>query len=89
LVAVQLLLGGGAWVANWGMPSGLIPEAWQSAEPLRARSVGNALVVTGHVVLGMLILGASVVLAIEAGAVGRAATVRGVRDELASERAFA
>jgi hypothetical protein len=37
----------------------------------------------------MLILGASVVLAIEAGAVGRAATVRGVRDELASERAFA
>lgn len=89
LVAVQLLLGGGAWVASWGLPSGLIPEAWQSLEPLRARSVGNAVVVTGHVVLGMLILGASVVLAIEAGAIGRIATVRGVSKGLASERAFA
>ena len=89
LVVIQLLLGGGAWVASWGMPSGLMPEAWQSVEPLRARSVGNALVVTGHVVLGMMILGAAVVLAIEAGAVGRAATGRGVREGLASERAFA
>jgi heme a synthase len=89
LVAVQLLLGGGAWVVNWGVPSGLIPEAWQSAEPLRARSVAGAAVVTGHVVLGMLILGASVVLAIESGAIGRAIGMRGVRDAVGSERAFA
>lgn len=86
VVLAQLLLGAGAWVANWGMPAGILPEAWQSAEPLRARSVVNAVVVTGHVVLGMLILGASVVLAIEAGAIRRAA---GTRQGLASTRAFA
>jgi hypothetical protein len=59
------------------------------AEPLRARSVGNALVVTGHVVLGMLILGASVVLAIEAGAVDGASAGRRAREGIASKRAFA
>ena len=67
LVAVQLVLGAGAWVANWGVPGDLVPEAWMPAQPLVARSVWSAAVVTGHVVLGMMILGASVVLAIEAG----------------------
>jgi cytochrome c oxidase assembly protein subunit 15 len=86
LVIVQLLLGVGAWVANWGVPSGMLPESWQWSEPLRARSVGTAAVVTGHVVLGMLILGASVVLAIRSGAVGGAAAAR---EGLASGRAFA
>jgi cytochrome c oxidase assembly protein subunit 15 len=89
LVAVQLLLGAGAWVANWGLPSGLLPESWQWSEPLRARSVGNAAVVTGHVVLGMLILAASVVLAIKAGAIGDAAAGRDAGDGLSSGRAFA
>lgn len=81
LVVLQLLLGAGAWVANWGIPAGVLPESWRWSEPLRARSIGNAAVVTGHVVLGMLILAASVVLAIRAGAVGDA-TAR-------EERAFA
>jgi len=90
LVVVQLALGAGAWVANWGLPAGLLPESWQWSEPLRARSVSSAAVVTGHVLLGMLILAASVVLAIEAGAIGaRAAAGRHVGDELASGRAFA
>jgi len=88
-VIVQFLLGCGAWVANWGVPSGILPEAWQLAEPLRARSVGNAVVVTGHVVLGMLILGASVVLAIEAGAVDGSSAGRRAREGIASKRAFA
>jgi cytochrome c oxidase assembly protein subunit 15 len=90
LVVVQLLLGAGAWVANWGVPSGMLPESWVSSEPLRARSIWNSAVVTSHVVLGMLILAASVVLAIEAGGLGRAGRGRrGARDGLASERAFA
>lgn len=86
LVILQLLLGAGAWVANWGVPSGVLPESWQWSEPLRARSVGNALVVTGHVVLGMLILAASVVLAIRAGGFSGSAPVR---EGLSSGRAFA
>jgi cytochrome c oxidase assembly protein subunit 15 len=62
LVVCQILLGCGAWVVSWGLPSGLLPASWQLTEPLRARSTSGALVVTGHVLLGMLILGASVVL---------------------------
>ena len=89
VVGLQLLLGTAAWVANWGMPSGLLPESWQLTEPLRARSGWNAVVVTGHVVLGMMILGASVVLTIEAGALGRLVTRRGGADAAAAGRAFA
>jgi cytochrome c oxidase assembly protein subunit 15 len=74
-VLLQLLLGAGAWVANWGVPSDLIPESWMPTEALRARSVWSAAVVTGHVVLGMFILGASVVLAIEAGGFARRSRV--------------
>jgi heme a synthase len=62
LVVCQILLGCGAWVVSWGLPSGLLPASWQLTEPLRARDTAGALVVTGHVLLGMLILGASVVL---------------------------
>lgn len=85
IVACQFLLGGGAWIANWGLPAGLLPEAWQSADARVARSAWAAMVTTGHVVLGMLILGGAVVLAILSGAFdrGRAADVP------AGERAFA
>ncbi len=89
VVGLQLLLGVAAWVANWGMPSGLLPESWQLTEPLRARSGWNAVVVTGHVVLGMMILGASVVLTIEVGALGRSVTRRGAAETAAAGRAFA
>jgi cytochrome c oxidase assembly protein subunit 15 len=84
-VACQFLLGGGAWIANWGLPHGLLPDAWQSADARVARSAWSAWVTTGHVVLGMLILGGSVVLAILSGGFdrGRAANVS------STERAFA
>jgi cytochrome c oxidase assembly protein subunit 15 len=91
----QMALGFGAWVVSWGLPSGLLPEAWRLSEPLRARSGWSAAVVTGHVVLGMLILGGSVVLAIESGGFGRslAAAVgdqrRNCGDAAAGPRAFA
>jgi len=67
LVGCQLLLGLGAWFVSWGVPSGVLPATWLPAEPIAARSPRGALVVTGHVVLGMLILGGSVALAIAAG----------------------
>lgn len=71
LVACQLALGVGAWFVSWGVPSGLLPAAWMPHEPLAARSGRGAAVVTGHVVLGMLILGGSVALAMATGLFAR------------------
>lgn len=69
LVACQIVLGAAAWLANWGVPDGWIGQifsAWVTS-PVEARSLWNASVVTGHVVLGMMIFGMSVVLAITCG----------------------
>lgn len=88
LVACQIVLGGGAWVAKYGMPSALVPESWRLAEPIAARSGGGAAIVTGHAVLGMLLLGASVALAIAAGAVARP-TARVAERRRAGAEAFA
>ena len=71
LVACQWALGLATWVVTWGVPGGMLPESWQFAEPLRARSGWGSAIVTGHVVLGMLILGASVVLALVCGVLER------------------
>jgi len=71
LVACQVLLGGAAWVANWGVPAvaqGTVLDAIAPAGPVVARSLQGSVVVTLHVVLGMAILAASVVLAIRSGA---------------------
>jgi cytochrome c oxidase assembly protein subunit 15 len=62
LVVGQVALGCGAWVVSWGLPSGILPDSWRLAGAIQARSPAGAAVVTGHVVLGMLILGAAVVL---------------------------
>lgn len=67
LVGCQLVLGGGAWVAKYGVPSAFVPESWRLAEPIVARSGSGAAIVTGHAVLGMLVLGAAVALAIACG----------------------
>jgi cytochrome c oxidase assembly protein subunit 15 len=91
LVGCQLALGSGAWIVNWGLPSGWLPESWQFSDPLVARSLWGAAVVTGHVVLGMMILGAGVVLAIVSGVLAPAeASARPAQaGEAAGERAFA
>jgi len=91
LVACQLALGGGAWVVNWGLPTGWLPASWTFSDPLLARSLWGATVVTGHVVLGMMILGAAVVLAIVAGVLNSSAsaTVRPQQADRLGERAFA
>jgi cytochrome c oxidase assembly protein subunit 15 len=73
LVVCQILLGCGAWVVSWGLPGGLLPESWQLSEAIRARSPWGAAVVTGHVLLGMGILGAAVVQWIVGGGLAAAA----------------
>ena len=71
LVLCQLALGAGAWMVSWGVPSGWLPAAWMPSEPLAARSPRGAAVVTGHVVLGMMILGGAVALATATGLFAR------------------
>lgn len=79
LVACQIILGAAAWLANWGVPDGWIGRifaAWVTS-PVEARSLWNASVVTGHVVLGMMIFGMAVVLAISCGQPERGNTAAG------------
>ena len=66
LVVCQLLLGGGTWVAKYGIPSAILPDSWRLADPIVARSGLGAVTVTAHAVLGMVILGIGVALAITA-----------------------
>jgi cytochrome c oxidase assembly protein subunit 15 len=71
LVCGQLGLGGAAWVAKYGIPSAFLPESWRLSDPIVARSGAGAAIVTGHAVLGMLILGAAVALALASGVLVR------------------
>jgi cytochrome c oxidase assembly protein subunit 15 len=90
LVGFQVALGFGAWVVNWGLPSGWLPASWSFSDPLVARSLWGATVVTGHVVLGMLILGAAVVLAIASGVLATTSvSAASLRVDQPRERAFA
>ena len=66
LVSCQLALGFGTWIAKYGVPSALLPDAWRMAEPIVARSGPGAVIVTAHAVLGMVILGVGVALALTA-----------------------
>jgi cytochrome c oxidase assembly protein subunit 15 len=86
LVACQIILGCGAWVVAWGLPSGLLPESWRLSEAIQARSAAGAAVVTGHVVLGMLILGGAVVLWLVSGGL-RGASQAGTDGLRAARRA--
>ncbi len=77
-VCSQVLLGFGAWVVSWGLPLGLLPDSVANRVPetavvVVARSGYSSLVVTGHVLIGMMILGASVVFCIVSGGLPNAA----------------
>jgi cytochrome c oxidase assembly protein subunit 15 len=90
VVVGQIVLGCAAWVVSWGLPSGLLPESWRLAGAIQARSMTGAAVVTGHVVLGMLILGGAVVLWLVSGGLRDAPPVRSGRMPAARrEGAFA
>lgn len=65
LVVLQLVLGGGAWVVKYSWPAGLFPESIAIAGWTNIAGGGTeALVVTGHVAMGSLILATSVLLAL-------------------------
>jgi cytochrome c oxidase assembly protein subunit 15 len=89
LVGCQIALGCGAWIVNWGLPSAWLPESWRLSEAMVARTAWGAAVVTGHVVLGMLILGAAVVLTIAAGGLAGRPTLGSRFEEAGGRRAFA
>ena len=65
-VTCQIALGLGTWVAKYGVPSAILPDSWRLADPVVARSGLGAVTVTAHAVLGMVILGVGVALAITA-----------------------
>ena len=80
-VCSQVLLGFGAWIVSWGLPLGLLPDALANRVPetnavVVARSSLSSLIVTGHVLIGMMILGASVVYCIVSGGLPEAAGVK-------------
>jgi len=75
LVACQLALGVGTWVAKYGLPSAILPDSWRLAEPIVARSGPGAVIVTAHAVLGMGILGVAVALALAAAGTAAASAV--------------
>jgi len=66
LVTCQLLLGVGTWISKYGVPSALLPDAWRLREAVVARADWGAATITAHAVLGMVILGVGVALAIRA-----------------------
>lgn len=66
LVTLQIVLGFGTWVAKYGVPSAIVPESWRLSEPVVARSGTSAVTVTSHALLGMLIFGVGVAMAIKA-----------------------
>jgi cytochrome c oxidase assembly protein subunit 15 len=76
VIGGQWMLGLATWAVKWGVPTGMLPQAWQFTDPLVARSASGAAIVTGHVLLGMLILGGSVVLAIVSGGFERIGVLR-------------
>jgi len=88
-VVAQVVLGCGAWVASWGLPSGLLPVDWQPTRAVVARSTSGAMIVTGHVLLGMAILGSSVVLWIIGGGLASPGDRRRLPGDVEMERAFA
>lgn len=88
LIVGQVALGCFAWVVSWGLPLGLLPDAVVAALPepatvLVARSGFSALIVTGHVLLGMMILAASVVLCLVSGGLPQSGAVRFVSERRA------
>ncbi|HEV3025552.1 MAG TPA: COX15/CtaA family protein [Pirellulales bacterium] len=66
LVGLQIALGCGAWVVNYGWPSWLADYRWAAGYVVRRESFLQASVTTAHVATGSLILAVAVVLALRA-----------------------
>ncbi|MEX2140735.1 MAG: COX15/CtaA family protein [Pirellulales bacterium] len=66
LVLVQVALGGGAWVVNYGWPSWLVDYPWAARWVINAQGHLQANLTTAHVAAGSLILGTSAMIALRA-----------------------
>ena len=65
LLFVQLALGAGAWVVNYGWPAAWFGNyAWAQEYTVTQESRTQALITTGHVATGSLILGTSLLVAL-------------------------
>tara|TARA_Y100000385_G_scaffold284922_1_gene343838 strand:- start:671 stop:1342 length:672 start_codon:yes stop_codon:yes gene_type:complete len=64
LVAVQIALGVGTWVANYGWPAILAWVPGSTGFLVRAKGFSDSIIVTSHVATGSLILALSVVLCV-------------------------
>jgi cytochrome c oxidase assembly protein subunit 15 len=64
LILVQLALGCGAWVVNYGWPAWLSEYRWAAGYVVARESAVQALVTTAHVATGSLILTTSLVIAL-------------------------
>jgi cytochrome c oxidase assembly protein subunit 15 len=64
LVLVQLALGCGAWVVNYGWPAWFSQYRWAAGYVVGDKSAMQALVTTAHVAVGSLILATSLVIAL-------------------------
>lgn len=64
LVLIQLLLGAGTWVLNYGWPNWLANQSWAAGFLVVQESQRQALVTTAHVATGSLILVTSLMIAL-------------------------
>ena len=64
LLAVQLCLGAGTWLTNYGPPAWLADNAWLGGYTVEAGSLLQTHITTAHVAVGSLILGTSLALAL-------------------------
>jgi cytochrome c oxidase assembly protein subunit 15 len=66
LIALQLLLGSGAWVTNYGWPTWFADRAWAARYTVTAEGPAQAIITTAHVAIGSLILVMAVLSALRA-----------------------
>ena len=85
LVALQLALGCGAWVVNYGWPAWLAEYSWAAGYVVRRESIMQATVTTAHVATGSLILAVAVVLALRTWRVKLGAEASGIRSQASGE----
>lgn len=66
LIFVQLALGGATWVSKYGWPTWLGEHAWTASFVVSAESSRQAMITTGHVAVGALILAIALLLTLRA-----------------------
>jgi hypothetical protein len=63
LIFAQVALGGATWLVKYGWPAWFADSPWASWYTVQERSLTQALIVTGHVAVGSLVVVTSVLAA--------------------------